>query len=87
MKCTNVSTTMRAGVLALSLLVLPLSAPTFAQTTDTRPEVQRMETRADDDDNTGLWGLLGLAGLIGLAGLRRPAAKVGAYDTRERSRT
>ena len=53
MKCTNVSTTMRAGVLALSLLVLPLTAATFAQTTDTRPEVQRMDTRADDGDNTG----------------------------------
>jgi len=42
-----------------------------------------METRADDDDNTGLWGLLGLAGLFGLAGLRRrPAEKVAAYDRR-----
>jgi MYXO-CTERM domain-containing protein len=81
MKCTNVSTTVRVGVLTLSLLVLPLTTPIFAQTTDTRPEVQRMETRADDGDNTGLWGLLGLAGLFGLAGLRRrPAEKVVAYD-------
>jgi MYXO-CTERM domain-containing protein len=81
MKRANVSTTVRARVLALSLLLLPLTAPTFAQTTETTPEVQRMETRADDGDNTGLWGLLGLAGLFGLAGRRRrPAAKMGVYD-------
>jgi MYXO-CTERM domain-containing protein len=86
MPCAHVSTTVRAGVLALSLLLLPLTAPTFAQTTQPTPQTQRMAVD-DDGDNTGLWGLLGLAGLIGLAGLRRPAAKVAAYDTRARSRT
>jgi len=69
-------------VLALSLLLLPLTAPTFAQTMDTTPETQHMETRAEDGGHTGLWGLLGLAGLFGLLGLqrRRPAAKMGVYD-------
>ena len=85
MQCANVSTTVRASVLALSLLLLPLTTPTFAQTTQPPPQTQRMEV--DDDDNTGLWGLLGLVGLLGLAGLRRPSVKVGAYDARERSKT
>jgi hypothetical protein len=66
MKSTRVSTTVRAGVLALSLLLLPLTTPTSAQTTNPAPETQRMETPDEDGDNTSLWGLLGLAGLIGL---------------------
>jgi MYXO-CTERM domain-containing protein len=81
MKCANVSKTVRAGVLALSLFLFALTTTTFAQTTSPTPEAPRMETRADDDDNTGLWGLLGLVGLFGLAGLRRrPVEKVAAYD-------
>ena len=83
MKGVSLSTTVRAGVLALSLLLLPLTMPTFAQTTNPAPETQRMETQDDDGDNTGLWGLLGLAGLIGLAGLRRHPGKARAYDTRD----
>ena len=80
MKGIHVSTTVRAGVLALSLLLLPITMPTFAQTTNPTPETQRMETQDDDGDNTGLWGLLGLAGLFGLAGLRRRPGKARAYD-------
>ena len=77
MKRAKVSKTVRAGVLALSLLLFPLTTTTFAQTTSPTPEAPRVETRADDGDNTGLWGLLGLAGLFGLAGLRRrPVEKV-----------
>jgi MYXO-CTERM domain-containing protein len=80
MKGKLVPTTVCAGVLALSLL-LPLTTPTFAQTTNPTAETQRMETR-DNGDNTGLWGLLGLAGLIGLAGRRQRSGKVGVYDAR-----
>ena len=81
MKRIKVATTVRAGVLALSLFLLPLTTTTFAQTTTPTPEATRMETRADDGDNTGLWGLLGLAGLFGLMGRRRrPVEKVAAYD-------
>ena len=80
MKRANVSKTVRAGVLALSLFLFPLTT-TFAQTTTPTPEAPRLETRADDGDNTGLWGLLGLAGLFGLMGLRRrPVEKVAAYN-------
>jgi MYXO-CTERM domain-containing protein len=81
MKHAKISTTVRAGVLALSLLLFPLTTTTFAQTTTPMPEAPRLETRADDGDNTGLWGLLGLAGLFGLMGLRRrPVEKVAAYN-------
>ena len=87
MKQASVSTTIRAGVLALSLLVLPLSMPTFAQTRDTTPAptTQVVETR-HETDNRGLWGLLGLAGLAGLLGRRRHVEPVRSYDApRERS--
>ena len=70
MKNTHALTFMRAGVLALSLLLLPISAPTFAQqTTPPAPTVTADEE--DDRGNAGLWGLLGLLGLAGLAGRRR----------------
>jgi MYXO-CTERM domain-containing protein len=79
--------TVRAGVLAASLLLLPLTMPTFAQTRDTAPapNTQVAETH-DDNDNTGLWGLLGLAGLAGLIGRRRRVEAVHSYtDPRTRS--
>ena len=87
MKQASVSTTIRAGVLTLSLLVLPLSMPTFAQVRDTTPAptTQVVETR-HETDNRGLWGLLGLAGLAGLLGRRRHVEPVHSYDApRERS--
>jgi MYXO-CTERM domain-containing protein len=59
-----------ASVLALSLLLLPLSAPTFAQ--QTTPPAPTATAEVDDDrGDAGLWGLLGLLGLLGLAGRRR----------------
>jgi MYXO-CTERM domain-containing protein len=87
MKQARWSTTVRAGVLASSLLLLPLTLPTFAQMRDTAPapNTQVAETR-DDNDNTGLWGLLGLAGLAGLLGRRRHVEPARSYtDTRQRS--
>jgi MYXO-CTERM domain-containing protein len=87
MKRSQLSTFFRAGVFACSLLLLPLSSPTFAQTATPTPDTRRVETR-DDRDNTGLWGLLGLAGLLGLMGLRRrPEDVYTSTDTRQRSRT
>ena len=82
------STTVRAGVLAASLLLLPLTLPTFAQVRDTTPAptTQVVETR-HETDNRGLWGLLGLAGLAGLIGRRRHVEPVRSYDApRERSK-
>jgi MYXO-CTERM domain-containing protein len=83
MKKTKFSTFVASSILALSLLLLPITTSTFAQTTAPTPEASRVET-SDTDDNTGLWGLLGLVGLLGLAGLRRPARVY--TDPRERSR-
>jgi MYXO-CTERM domain-containing protein len=60
----------QAGVLAVSLAVLPIATPIGAQQRDTAPP---METRSVDtqDENTFPWGLLGLLGLLGLTGLKR----------------
>ena len=73
----------RASVLALSLVVLPLTAPLSAQTPTPAPTPPRADTRVEtrvERDYTGLWGLLGLLGLAGLAGRRRPDA-VQVYDS------
>jgi MYXO-CTERM domain-containing protein len=86
MKRSRFSTFACAGVFALSVLVLPLSTPTFAQAPTPTPETQRVETR-DDGDRTGLWGLLGLAGLLGLMGRKRQDTVHAYTDTRERSRS
>jgi MYXO-CTERM domain-containing protein len=85
MKKTKFSTLVAASLLALSVLLLPISTSTFAQTTAPTPEASRVETN-DTDDNAGLWGLLGLVGLLGLAGLRRPDRARVYTDPRERSR-
>jgi MYXO-CTERM domain-containing protein len=85
-KKTRFSILVGTSMLASSLLLLPLTTATFAQTTAPTPETRRMETR-DERDNTGLWGLLGLTGLLGLAGLRRRPEHVRtSTDPRERSR-
>ena len=88
MRPTRWSTIIRTSVLASSLLVLPLTLPTFAQMRETTPAPapQVVETR-DHTDNRGLWGLLGLAGLAGLIGRRRHVEPVNSYSTpRERSK-
>jgi hypothetical protein len=85
MQRSKFATFAQAGVFALSVLLLPLSTPTFAQTATPTPKPQRVETR-HDGDRTGLRGLLGLAGLLGLMGRKRQDT-VHAYNaTRERSR-
>ena len=86
MKRSTFATCARTSVLALSVLLLPLATPTFAQTATPTPETRSVDTRADRD-RTGLWGLLGLAGLFGLMGRRRPDTVHTYTDARERSRT
>ena len=96
MKQAKVWQCARASVLALSLLVLPITTPLSAQTTTPAPTTPREETRVEtreERDSTGLWGLLGLLGLAGLIRSRRPdtvrtyTATDTATGTRERSRT
>lgn len=89
MKRAKVLTYARASVLALSLLVLPITTLLSAQTTTPAPTTPRVETRVEtriERDYTGLWGLLGLLGLAGLAGRRRPDA-VKVYDNPKQSPT
>jgi MYXO-CTERM domain-containing protein len=86
MQHVSFSAMVRTGVVACSLLLLPLTLPTSAQVRETTPapETRAVDTH-DDSDNSGLWGLLGLVGLAGLAGRRRHAEPARAYtDTRER---
>ena len=71
MKQVKVCTYARASILALSLLVLPITTPLSAQTPSPAPTTPRVETRVERD-YTGLWGLLGLLGLAGLVPRRRP---------------
>jgi MYXO-CTERM domain-containing protein len=77
---TTFSTWMGTGMLVSSLLLLPITTPTLAQTPTPPPETRRVETRVEHD-RTGLWGLLGLTGL----GRRRDDVR--AYtDPRARSK-
>jgi len=70
----------QAGVFAMSLLLMPLTLPTFAQVQDNAPvpNVTNVE-RNYNRGSAGLWGLAGLLGLAGLAGLRRAPAPESSY--------
>lgn len=96
MKNSALAKVIGAGVLALSLTALPVSAQTTttpdAGTTTTQPTV--IDDDADDRDDNGNWGwlgLLGLAGLLGLTGKKRkeptayrdPNSTVGSTTYRE----
>lgn len=72
-----------AGVLALSLSVLPSTLPASAQTTDVDPTVPGGTVTEVETDDGFDWGWLGLLGLIGLAGLKKRDREV---DTRYRDR-
>jgi len=52
-------------------LLLPLTAPVYAQTGGASGTNGTGATATDTTDHTNYWGLLGLLGLAGLAGLRR----------------
>jgi MYXO-CTERM domain-containing protein len=86
MQKTTFSTWVGTGMLVSSLLLLPITPTSFAQTPTPPPETRPVETRVEHD-RTGLWGLLGLAGLLGLTGLGRRRDDVRAYtDPRARSK-
>jgi hypothetical protein len=95
MKHANLSKAVGAGVLSLSLAVLPLSLPASAQTdtqsspTTTQPSPTTEDTTKPTFDTTPLqetkdahnnWGWLGLIGLIGLANLFRKPKTSGGYS-------
>ncbi|MFQ4137896.1 WGxxGxxG family protein [Nodosilinea sp. PGN35] len=70
MKSNSLVNWMGAGVLALSLAVLPSLSPA-AQATAPGDATAPTTTTTTADDNDGFdWGWLGLLGLIGLAGLK-----------------
>jgi MYXO-CTERM domain-containing protein len=63
----NFTKLLGAGVLTLSIGILPLAPPTQAQVTQPRTDTAPRTTVADRSDFD--WGWLGLIGLLGLAGL------------------
>lgn len=86
MKHSNLSKFVGAGVLTLSMAILPLTLPASAQsdtgsgTTETAPSTTGDNMQSQGTDNTVAgeegdrdfdWGWLGLIGLAGLAGLAR----------------
>lgn len=90
MKSSKASTFLGAGVIAASLLLVPLNIPAQAQsntgTTSTQQDNNanqsgpiRYNTEADHN-NWGWLGLLGLAGLAGLAKKSRPTTVTSVND-------
>lgn len=79
MKHSNLSKILGAGVLTLSMALLPLSLPASAQEgSGTGTTGDNMQTQGTDNTVAGEqgdrdfdWGWLGLIGLAGLAGLAR----------------
>ncbi|MEH2252604.1 WGxxGxxG family protein [Nostoc sp.] len=65
---SNFITAVGAGVLTLSMGILPLTLSAQAQTT-TDPQVNTAPRTTTSDRNGFDWGWLGLIGLFGLAGL------------------
>jgi MYXO-CTERM domain-containing protein len=65
---SNFTKIVGAGVLTLTMGIVPLNLPAQAQVTQPRTDVAPNRT-VDDDRNDTDWGWLGLIGLLGLAGL------------------
>ncbi|MCC5641368.1 WGxxGxxG-CTERM domain-containing protein [Nostoc sp. CHAB 5824] len=73
---SNFITAVGAGVLTLSMGILPLTLSAQAQTTtepgvNNAPRTTTYDTRNDNGFDWGWLGLIGLAGLAGLAGKKR----------------
>ncbi|MEO3704136.1 WGxxGxxG family protein [Trichormus azollae] len=65
---SNFTKTIGAGVLTLSMGILPVSLPAQAQVTPPRTDAVANRSVYNDRNDVN-WGWLGLIGLIGLAGL------------------
>ncbi|MCD8487363.1 WGxxGxxG family protein [Oscillatoria amoena NRMC-F 0135] len=80
MKLSHLSKGVSAGILSLSLAMLPATFSASAQTTVSPTEPGTPTTVVEGDRDDGFdWGWLGLLGLIGLAGLMRKPADTTRY--------
>jgi hypothetical protein len=72
MKSVDVSKIIKSGILAASLLLLPVAPSALAQT-ETTTEGPTVDTTPfqESEDEPSNWGWLGLIGLVGLANLLR----------------
>lgn len=76
-----------AGILALSLAVVPATLPAAAQNNSNAPALDTTPFQETKDDNNN-WGWLGLVGLIGLANLfRKPKSQTVYREPDATSRT
>jgi hypothetical protein len=66
MKRTHLYQVVSAGMLTLTMAIMPMANPVSAQTTAPGTNTTTTDTYQDDGFD---WGWLGLLGLIGLAGL------------------
>ncbi len=92
---SNITKAVGAGIIALSVAVLPSTLPAQAQTTTQPGTTTTPGVRVYEQDDGFDWGWLGLLGLLGLAGLagrkrndeptryRDPNANVGSSTYRE----
>lgn len=80
MKRSDLSKVVGAGVLSVSLALVPLTLPSYAQTSPgsgagttspTGDTTTQQSTESEQGDRDFDWGWLGLLGLGGLAGLAR----------------
>ena len=74
MKRSNLSKVVGAGVVTVSMALLPLTMPASAQTnpdntTTVDPATSGQDVVVENEDDGFDWGWLGLLGLAGLAGL------------------
>lgn len=72
MKGRDFSKIIKSGVLAASLVLLPIAPSALAQT-ETNTDAPTVDTTPfqESENDPGNWGWLGLIGLIGLANLFR----------------
>ncbi len=91
MKRSDLSKVVGAGLLSLSVTLVPLTLPASAQNTnDSGTTNAARDTGIDNTRHDGGfdWGWLGLIGLAGLAGLSRKREEPVAYrDPNSASRT
>ncbi|MEH2176752.1 WGxxGxxG family protein [Nostoc sp.] len=66
---SNFITAVGAGILTLSMGILPLTLSAQAQTNNDTGATTTAPTTTNDDRNDFDWGWLGLLGLFGLGGL------------------
>ena len=78
MKSMDFSKIIKAGILAASLVLVPVVPSAIAQTESNNPTLDTTPLQESSDDANN-WGWLGLVGLVGLANLFRKRKTTQVY--------